>query len=102
RSRPNSVLTSSPARRSSDLEVKPLAEEEMKVRFDPSGQLTHIHKSLDPATVHGEYIGAAVIEPDAAPALTEALAVTWRRDPGHRDRKSTRLNSSHVKIAYAV
>jgi choline kinase len=63
-------------------EVKPLAEEEMKVRFDPSGQLTHIHKSLDPATVHGEYIGAAVIEPDAAPALTEALAVTWRRDPG--------------------
>src|SRR5690606_15365680 len=26
----------------------------------------------------------------------------WRRDGARRDRKSTRLNSSHVKISYAV
>src|SRR5690606_7925517 len=26
----------------------------------------------------------------------------WRRRLRHRDRKSTRLNSSHVKISYAV
>src|SRR3989442_6173814 len=25
-----------------------------------------------------------------------------RLDPGHEDRKSTRLNSSHVRISYAV
>jgi choline kinase len=61
---------------------KPLAEEEMKVRFDPAGQLARIHKSLDPATAHGEYIGAALIEPAAAAGLAGALADTWRRDPG--------------------
>ena len=62
-------------------DAKPLAEEEMKVRFDASGQLREIHKALDPTTVDGEYIGAAVIEPDAGEALAEALAATWRRDP---------------------
>lgn len=62
---------------------KRLGEEEMKVRFDPAtGQLTHIHKGLDPATADGEYIGAAVIEPAAAAGLAEALAATWRADPG--------------------
>jgi choline kinase len=63
-------------------EDKRLAEEEMKVRFDQSGQLVAIHKSLDPATAHGEYIGAALIEPASAGRLAEALAATWRRDPG--------------------
>ncbi|MPZ26814.1 MAG: NTP transferase domain-containing protein [Micromonosporaceae bacterium] len=61
---------------------KPLADEEMKVRFDRTGQLTHIHKGLEPETAHGEYIGAALIEPAAAIGLAEALAATWRRDPG--------------------
>src|SRR5437667_9735021 len=27
---------------------------------------------------------------------------TWRRCPLHADRKSTRLNSSHITISYAV
>jgi choline kinase len=63
-------------------DAKPLGEEEMKVVFDPAGQLARIHKSLDPATAHGEYIGAALIEPAAAASLAEALAATWRRDPG--------------------
>jgi choline kinase len=62
--------------------AKSLAAEEMKVRFDAdTGQLTHIHKSLDPATAHGEYIGACLIEPAAADRLAEALEATWRRDP---------------------
>lgn len=63
-------------------DAKPLAEEEMKVRFDATGQLTAIHKGLAPETAHGEYIGAALIEPAAAAGLVEALAETWRRDPG--------------------
>src|SRR5690606_2795505 len=47
-----------------------------------------------------------------AGAADPAQAVGWRYDPGagrahgaqrgDRDRKSTRLNSSHVKISYAV
>lgn len=63
-------------------EKKPLADEEMKVVFDASGQLRRIHKSLEPATAQGEYIGVALIEPTAAAGLAEALAATWRRDPG--------------------
>lgn len=62
-------------------DVKRLGEEEMKVVFDSSGQLTRIHKSLDPASAHGEYIGAALIEPAAADAVADALEAAWRRDP---------------------
>lgn len=62
--------------------AKRLADEEMKVTFDTGGQLRRIHKSLDPATAHGEYIGAALIEPGAAGGLAETLATTWRADPG--------------------
>lgn len=61
---------------------KRLGAEEMKVTFDPTGQLRRIHKGLDPDTAHGEYIGVAVIEPSAADGLADALADTWRRDPG--------------------
>lgn len=62
-------------------DVKRLGEEEMKVVFDAGGQLTRIHKSLDPAAAHGEYIGAALIEPAAADGLADALEATWRHDP---------------------
>jgi choline kinase len=62
-------------------DVKRLAEEEMKVTFDAAGQLTRINKGLDPATAHGEYIGATLIEASAAAGLAEALEATWRRDP---------------------
>jgi choline kinase len=63
-------------------DAKPLADEEMKVVLHGDGRLKRIHKSLDPATAHGEYIGAALIEPVAAAGLASALAATWRRDPG--------------------
>jgi len=83
---PASVEETLLAKRGPDLllavdDAKPLAEEEMKVCFDAGGQLTRIHKSIDPATAHGEYIGVALIEPPAAAGLAEALATTWRRDP---------------------
>jgi choline kinase len=60
---------------------KPLGEEEMKVHVTEEGLLDRIHKSLDPATAHGEYIGLTLIEPHAAAGLAEALEATWRRDP---------------------
>ncbi|MFG1949537.1 sugar phosphate nucleotidyltransferase [Micromonospora sp. NPDC048830] len=61
--------------------IKVLAEEEMKTTFDAAGQLTRITKLMDPAEAYGEYIGATLIEPQAAEALADALEATWRRDP---------------------
>jgi len=62
-------------------DVKKLADEEMKVVIDASGQLRRITKLMDPATAHGEYIGATLIEPHSAGMLADALEATWRRDP---------------------
>ena len=63
-------------------DVKPLAEEEMKVVLDGRGLLARITKQMDPAAAHGEYIGATLIEASAAGPLADALEATWRRDPG--------------------
>jgi choline kinase len=62
-------------------DVKPLADEEMKVHVGADGRMTRINKALDPATAHGEYIGLTLIEPAAAAPLAEALRATWERDP---------------------
>jgi choline kinase len=61
--------------------VKKLADEEMKTVFDASGRLTRITKLMDPADAYGEYIGATIIEAEAAPGLADALKTTWERDP---------------------
>jgi choline kinase len=61
--------------------VKKLADEEMKTIFDTSGQLTSITKLMDPADAHGEYIGATIIEAEAAAGLADALKATWERNP---------------------
>lgn len=62
-------------------DVKPLADEEMKVTLDGSGHLLRITKQMDPAAAGGEYIGATLIEPAAAEPLADALQATWERDP---------------------
>jgi len=62
--------------------VKPLADEEMKVVLGERGLLARITKRMDPARADGEYIGATLIEAGAAAALADALEATWRRDPG--------------------
>ncbi|RZU51118.1 choline kinase [Krasilnikovia cinnamomea] len=61
--------------------VKKLADEEMKTVFSPEGQLTRITKLMDPAEAFGEYIGATIIEAEAAGALADALKATWERNP---------------------
>jgi choline kinase len=61
--------------------VKKLADEEMKTIFDADGRLTRITKLMDPADAHGEYIGATIIEAEAAAALADALKTTWERNP---------------------
>jgi choline kinase len=62
--------------------VKKLAEEEMKTVFDDGGRLIRITKFMNPTDAHGEYIGATLIEKDAAAGLADALQATWERDPG--------------------
>jgi choline kinase len=62
-------------------QAKALAIEEMKVHVSDDGRLERIHKAIDPATAHGEYIGVALIEPSGAQDLAEALEATWKRDP---------------------
>lgn len=62
-------------------DVKPLADEEMKVHVNGDGQMTRINKALDPATAQGEYIGLTLIEPVAAAPLAAALQATFERDP---------------------
>jgi choline kinase len=59
---------------------RPLGEEEMKVHVDADGHLERINKALDPGGSHGEYIGLTLIEPAAAPLLSDALEAVWRRD----------------------
>jgi choline kinase len=62
-------------------DIKPLAEEEMKVVIGPDGMITRITKLMDPALAYAEYIGATLIGSDAAAPLAAALEATWRRDP---------------------
>src|SRR3954447_20872341 len=62
-------------------DVKTLGEEEMKVHLSPAGHLDRIHKTLEPSTAAGEYIGVTLIEPHAADALADALKTTWETDP---------------------
>jgi choline kinase len=83
---PASVEESLLAARGEDIVIavdqeKPLGDEEMKVHVTEEGLLDRIHKSLDPATAHGEYIGLTLIEPSGAEGLAEALEATFRRDP---------------------
>src|SRR3712207_9039961 len=40
--------------------------------------------------------------PEGETARAAGKDRTDRREPAHRDRKSTRLNSSHANISYAV
>ena len=60
---------------------KPLAHEEMKVRWSAETGLQTITKVMPPETAYGEYIGVTLIEPEAAAPLTAALEATWQRDP---------------------
>src|SRR5690606_39624768 len=86
-----------PTRRSSDLSCRPLWHE-----ADADGclfQLRRPPRRLRPAPLSqgGAETGAG----DNCPALP-AHERGPARSALHRDRKSTRLNSSHVKISYAV
>src|SRR5690606_40969510 len=94
-------LTCSPVQAHSSA-LDPLSDALELLRTDPSAAVA----ALEPLVAAGD--------PEAAASLASALEFTggdperserlWAqalRD-GSQDRKSTRLNSSHVKISYAV
>src|SRR5437870_6739306 len=110
-----------------DIDDQPLAIEDARARGDTSigsGRRRRsgaIDLSLDGVVIQGDESGSLVFaetdaaaakptieelegrvaddpdDPEAHQALGEALI-----EAGERDRKSTRLNSSHVAISYAV
>jgi choline kinase len=61
--------------------LRDLTGEAMKVRLDDTDRVVEITKAMPVTSAHGEYIGAAVLEPAVAPELTDCLVETWRRDP---------------------
>src|SRR5690606_42042574 len=101
RARPPSPPPSSPTRRSSDL-----TETEDRT-YDRAGRLTAVTSSKAGTTVTKT---AHTLSPAGLPThvdITRADVGTTGYDltydtAGRLDRKSTRLNSSHVKISYAV
>src|SRR3712207_8916000 len=59
---------------------------------------------IAPASGRGSGAGIALAGGDGGDALGLARCLSCPRggEPGHPDRKSTRLNSSHANISYAV
>src|SRR5690606_40298380 len=89
-------LHSFPTRRSSDLET------ERYNKADKRASLPQFATMMaDDSTLL-----SGISELDAVPpqsqALTEQRLKYWFKQADPQDRKSTRLNSSHVKISYAV
>src|SRR5690606_41623172 len=96
--RATALLHPFPTRRSSDLSASAPAP---TPPAEPAAPIVAEDKRIEadlPLT--GTWLGAVLAGALALLGLGAVLIlVTWRR---RRDRKSTRLNSSHVKISYAV
>src|SRR5690554_72177 len=70
----------------------------IRTRFANTIQLHRVEKPLgtrDQLTFADEPVQHASFAPDGS-------ALFFQKDTGGKDRKSTRLNSSHVRISYAV
>jgi len=79
-----------------------LTEEAMKVVLDQQDQVIRIHKSLPPEQAHGEYLGAAIIEPAVAADLADCLERTWTRDPGLYYEDGFQLLADRCRAVRAV
>src|SRR5690606_41425615 len=88
-----------PTRRSSDLAS--IALDGRAARFRPSQESQAMDfdtRSRDTATASG----SSAARPEASSGRIGVLLLNLGTPDGTEDRKSTRLNSSHVKISYAV
>lgn len=61
-------------------DTKTLGEEEMKVFIDDEGMITRIHKSLDPTTADGEYVGILKFSPSVRKPLAAATEELMAND----------------------
>src|SRR5437879_9120206 len=75
-------------------------EGELRALFEPFGQITRVHVAMDRET--GRARGFAFVEMPNDEEAAKAIAALNGKEVGGRDRKSTRLNSSHRCISYAV
>src|SRR5258707_9534571 len=57
-------------------------------------------ESADPAAIGGQQTGELAAQSLQDQGGSGRIGIA--RGPGHEDRKSTRLNSSHANISYAV
>src|SRR5690606_39968870 len=72
----------------------PLVREARPRRAPGAGRVAAARAVLDPLPLGGD------LRPRRLPPV--GMLQRQREGHAHRDRKSTRLNSSHVKISYAV
>src|SRR5690606_40027943 len=87
-------LPSFPTRRSSDL---------VRHRLPPGARVPGVPDLLLPDHIHDpEPVGVGLGVFGDLPAQLPVSRRRHRTPRAHQDRKSTRLNSSHVKISYAV
>src|SRR5690606_41460351 len=94
-------LPPSPTRRSSDLLALTACGKSETPSAPPAApEATVPAPAPAPAPVAENTVGKSVF--GKACALCHAAGVAGAPKPGDKDRKSTRLNSSHVKISYAV
>src|SRR5690606_41630312 len=96
------VLHSFPTRRSSDLVLyRAAVHEAPQVGGEAAELLLHLGEAA--GVVDRRHDLLAVAHDAAGPQQLFRARVAEGRDPGRVevDRKSTRLNSSHVKISYA-
>src|SRR5690606_39304462 len=95
------VLSSFPTRRSSDLEGVDLPAEGVAPdgHVDPADRLLALGAVHDAVRQH-DHAGAGAV---GGHARLDPLAQRLQQlERARQDRKSTRLNSSHVKISYTV
>src|SRR5690606_41294779 len=96
------LLPSFPTRRSSDLALLGTVGPPYRLHLvTPEGQgdLVAVHDHV-PCERHGEIVTQTLFRDSGGQGFS--VARIQRGRVGVLDRKSTRLNSSHVKISYAV
>src|SRR5439155_27270948 len=95
------VLHSFPTRRSSDLVA---GIEDLLPKLGAKGRTAMIGYVFDEkwANANQEKIARFIAMTRAAKEILSTSDAEWEKISHPRDRKSTRLNSSHVAISYAV
>lgn len=79
---------------------KTLGEEEMKVHVDEDNHITRIHKSLEPETAHGEYVGVLKFSSGLQEPLALSTEAMIGEDPSvyYEDAIQRMIDDHAVKV----